>query len=76
MRTIFVSMLQNADLAVTQIRKIRRVIEAVGINANRNCHVVYLVVGKLAITLGFPGIENLAAQRQYSLVLFIAAHFG
>ena len=75
-RTIDVGIRQNADLAVTQTGQIGLVIGAMRIDTNGHRDVVNLVVGKQAVTIRFPAVEHLAAQRQDGLEGFVPAHLG
>ena len=46
------------------------------VNANSDCNVMNLGIGKQAVSLDFPRVQHLAAQGQYGLAFFIAAHLG
>ena len=76
MRAVHVGVTQDADLAVAQATHVRRVVRAVGIDADGDRNVVDLGVGEQPVAVDLPGVQNLAAQGQDGLVFFVAAHFG
>ena len=76
MRTVDISVGQDADLAVTQAAQVRAVILAMRVDPQGHRDVVDLVIGKQAVTLDLPGIEHLATQRQDCLRFLVPAHLG
>ena len=75
-RAVHVRVAQNAHFAVAQAAHVRRVVGAVRVYANGHRDVVDFGVGKQAVSVHLPGVEHLAAQGQYGLAFFVAAHFG
>ena len=74
-RAVHISVGQDAHLAVAQVAQVGRVVRAVRVHANGHRNIVNFGVGKQAVALDLPSVEHFAAQRQHSLVFFIAPHF-
>ncbi len=75
-RAVHIRIGQDADLAVAQAGHIRRVIGTVGVDADGNRDVVDFGVGKQAVAIHLPGVQDLAAQRKDGLVFLVTAHLG
>ena len=60
--TVNVGVAQDTNLAVAQIAQVRRVLRTVRIDPDSDRDVVDFGVGKQAVPVDLPGIEDLAAQ--------------
>ncbi|MNJ49231.1 hypothetical protein D3C77_444500 [compost metagenome] len=71
-QTVGVGVGQDADLAVTQLAHVGRA----GIDADGHGNVVHFLAGQHFAAVDFPGVEDLAAQRQDGLELLVARLLG
>ncbi|MNH17510.1 hypothetical protein D3C79_771870 [compost metagenome] len=71
-QTVGVGVGEDADLAVAQLAHV----SGTRINANGYGDVMHLLASQDFTTIDFPGVEDLAAQRQDRLKLFVARLLG
>ena len=72
MQAVGVGVGEDADLAVTQLAQVG----GAGIDPDGHGDVVYFLTGQHFAAVDFPGIQNLATQRQDRLKLLVARLFG
>ncbi|MNH17217.1 hypothetical protein D3C79_768800 [compost metagenome] len=71
-QTIGVSVGEDANLAIAQLRKVG----CPRIDANGHGNVVHFLAGQDFATIYFPGVEDLAAQRQDGLEFLVPRLLG
>ena len=76
MRAVHVRVRQDADLSITQPLQIRFTAPVMRIHPDGERNVMNRVGAEEFAALDFPGIEDLAAQRQHCLKFLVAPLLG